>query len=63
VPAANLTAMFNAVAANAHTCNTRPYADEVARDGRLARRPDQRRREHPADVLARLAAGENPTVR
>ena len=62
VPAANLTAMFNAVAANARTYNTRPYADEGSamadlRDGRINGVVSI-----PPTFSRDLLAGENPTV-
>jgi ABC-2 type transport system permease protein len=62
VPAANLTAMFNAVAANALTYTTRPYSDEGTamadlRDGRL-----QGVVSIPPTFSRDLLAGKNPTV-
>jgi ABC-2 type transport system permease protein len=62
VPAANLTAMFNAVAANARTYDTRPYADEGAamadlRDGRINGVVSI-----PPTFSRDLLAGENPTI-
>jgi ABC-2 type transport system permease protein len=62
VPAANLTAMFNAVAANARTYDTRAYADEgVAmadlRDGRINGVVSI-----PPTFSRDLLAGKNPTI-
>jgi ABC-type multidrug transport system permease subunit len=62
VPAANLTAMFNAVAANARTYDTRAYSDEGAamadlRDGRLNGVVSI-----PPTFSRDLLAGNNPTI-
>jgi ABC-2 type transport system permease protein len=62
VPAANLTAMFNAVAANARTYDTRAYSDEGAamadlRNGRINGVVSI-----PPTFSRDLLAGKNPTV-
>jgi ABC-2 type transport system permease protein len=62
VPAAKLTAMFNAVAANARTYDTRAYSDEGAamadlRDGRINGVVSI-----PPTFSRDLLAGKNPTI-
>jgi len=62
VPAANLTAMFNAVAANARTYETRAYSDEGAamadlRNGRINGVVSI-----PPTFSRDLVAGKNPTI-
>ena len=55
-----LKEMFQAVAANARTFDTRAVQRRRRRAGRPAQRQDQRRRQHPADVLPQAARRRRP---